>query len=368
MKICHITTVHKQNDSRIFHKECKSLVEKGFDVTLLVINGESEIVDGVEIISTSIPPVGRVKRILTSGDKIFQKAVEVNAEVYHLHDPELLRIAVKLKKKTGAKVVYDSHEDLPKQVLDKHWIPSLLRTSLSKLIYRYEMKKASKIDGVVSVTEKICNRFKLVNKHVVLVSNFPVLSEMKENYQPDVKKLDRTICYIGGLFPTRGIKELVQALEYCDAKLLLAGNFSSSEFEAEVKALKGWGKVEFFGYVDRPKIVEILSSSHIGIVTLHPTESYKEALPIKLFEYMSAELPVIASDFEQWYPLVLDNKCGVVVDPMKPKEIAAKIDYLLSNEDLAMEMGKAGLEAARSKYTWESQALKLINFYNEITA
>ena len=353
-------------DSRIFQKECRSLAKAGYDTTLLVMNGTSEIVDGVKIVSIDHQVKGRVKRILTAGNRIFDKAVELNADLYHLHDPELLRIAVKLRKKTGAKVVYDSHEDLPKQVLDKHWIPSLIRSSVSKFVYKYEMHKASKISGVISVTEKICNRFKKANPNVCLVANYPILSDMNASSTLGIEKEDRAICYIGGLFPTRGIKELVLALEQCDAILHLAGNFSSEVFENEVKTLPGWSKVNFYGYVGKKEIAEILLKSHVGIVTLHPTESYKESLPIKMFEYMSASLPVISSNFEMWKPLVLDNNCGVMVDPMNVSELAEQIDYLLNNKEVAVKMGAEGFKAAHNKYSWDTQEAVLVQFYEKL--
>ena len=353
-------------DSRIFQKECRSLAKVGFDTTLLVLNGTTEIIEGVKIISLDYDTKGRVKRILSAGKRIFKKAVAIQADVYHLHDPELLRIAVRLKKKTGAKVIYDSHEDLPKQVLDKHWIPSFIRSSVSKFVYKYEMKKASQIDGIISVTENICNRFKKANINVCLVANYPILSEIDLGSVMQHEKEDKAICYIGGLFSTRGIKELVQALEHCDAVLNLAGNFSSNSFEEEVKALPGWKKVNFYGYVGRNEIAEILLKSNIGIVTLHPTKSYKESMPIKLFEYMSASLPVIASDFDLWKPLVLDNNCGVMVNPLNVHEIAKKIEYLLEQKYEAEQMGKSGYEAVHKKYSWKTQEEALVRFYNEI--
>ena len=352
-------------DSRIFQKECRSLAKVGFDTTLLVLNGTTEIIEGVKIISLDYDTKGRVKRILSAGKRIFKKAVAIQADVYHLHDPELLRIAVRLKKKTGAKVIYDSHEDLPKQVLDKHWIPSFIRSSVSKFVYKYEMKKASQIDGIISVTENICNRFKKANTNVCFVANYPILSEIYLGSVMQHEKENNAICYIGGLFPTRGIKELVQALEYCDATLNLAGAFSSAAFEEEVKALPGWAKVNFYGYVGKNEITKILLKSNVGIVTLHPTQSYKESLPIKMFEYMSASLPVIASNFEMWKPLVLDNKCGIMVDPLNMAELAKQIDYLLSNKQEAIDMGKAGYNAAHRLYSWETQEKALVEFYKK---
>ena len=285
------------------------------------------LIDGVKIISLDFAFQSRLKRILFASKKIFDTAVDIKADIYHLHDPELLRIAVKLKRKTASRVIYDSHEDLPKQVLDKHWIPSLFRNSISKFIYRYEMNKASKIDGVISVTDKICKRFLKVNDNVCLVANFPILSNQNKDYSI-TKKYDNTICYIGGLFPKRGIKELVQALDYCDAILHLAGSFSSKKFEKEVKSLKGWSKVNFHGYVSKNKIDEILLQSNIGIVILHPTESYKESLPIKMFEYMSAGLPVVASDFPEWKKIFDDFRLSRCKNIYKRSLRQAKLNHI----------------------------------------
>jgi glycosyltransferase involved in cell wall biosynthesis len=365
-KICHITSVHKQNDSRIFHKECKSLAEANFDTTLLVLNGKNEDVDGVKIRSVEWKSTGRLQRIFRSGKAMLPTALALNADIYHLHDPELLFIARKLKQKSGALVVYDSHEDLPKQVLDKYWIPSWIRKFLSFLVYQFEMYVAKKLDGVVSVTETICARFKKVNCHVAFVANYPVLNEMVVLASAENKEKSNSVCYIGGLTPTRGIKELVQALAFTDARLLLAGSFSSEAFEKEVKELPEWQKVSFYGYVNRNEIVEILETAAVGIVTLHPTKSYMEALPIKLFEYMSAKLPVIGSDFVSWRPLILDNNCGFMVDPLQPKEIAERINYLLAHPMEAQKMGVNGYNAVHEKYSWETQALNLIAFYHSI--
>ena len=109
MKVCHLTTVHIQNDSRIFHKECKSLAKNGIETILLVVNGESTTVDGVRIVSVDFESKGRINRILQAGKAICEKAIEINADIYHLHDPELLRIISKLKKATNAKIVFDAH-------------------------------------------------------------------------------------------------------------------------------------------------------------------------------------------------------------------------------------------------------------------
>jgi glycosyltransferase involved in cell wall biosynthesis len=285
--------------------------------------------------------------------------------VYHIHDPELLPFALKLTRR-GKKVIYDVHEDVPKQIMDKHWIPKLFRGLVSKLFKRYEHYVATRLAGVISVTPIICERFRSVNKHVELVANYPLIEEgMALNHQAVIKE-PRQICYIGGLFPTRGIKELVQALEHIDVNLVLAGTFSPASFEAEVKLLPGWQKVNFLGQVGRQEIMRVLTTSQLGVVTLHPTQSYVEALPIKLFEYMSAGIPVLASDFPLWREIIDTAKCGVYADPLNPNDIAKQIEYLLSNSGISGEMGEHGLKAFHETYNWRVEEQKLIAFYNTI--
>ncbi|MGB0933333.1 MAG: glycosyltransferase family 4 protein [Lishizhenia sp.] len=365
MRVCHITSVHNQYDSRILYKECKSIADVNHEVTFLVINGKTELLEGVNIIGVPFVSSGRINRILNAGKTLLNTALNIDADIYHLHDPELLRIAVKLKRKSGAKVIYDSHEDLPKQVLDKHWIPKFMRKKVSYFVNKYELSIAKKIDGIVSVTDKICNRFKVANPNVVLVANYPIIKEF-DKYKKKINKQPNSICYIGGISEERGIKELVQALPNTNAKLLLAGNFFTQELEKQVKAMDGWKQVEYFGVVNREKIVEILQLSQLGIVALHPTESYKESLPIKMFEYMLASIPFVASNFKFWEDIIFKSNCGLTVDPLNIEEIASNINQLLNNKEKAIQLGENGRKAIEEKYSWDSQAENLLGLYDSL--
>ena len=99
IKVCHVTSAHSRYDVRIFHKECKSLAKNGFDVTLLVNDSlEDELIDGVSIKSTNFNPRNRFERMIKSQKHIKRKAIEIDAHIYHLHDPELLPLGNKLKR------------------------------------------------------------------------------------------------------------------------------------------------------------------------------------------------------------------------------------------------------------------------------
>jgi len=366
VKIAHLSSAHPPGDIRIFHKECVSLA-KHWNVYLVVPNCENEISKGVEYVNVQKKGKGRMLRMIHTTKAVYLKALELDADIYHIHDPELLPYALKLVRR-GKKVIYDVHEDVPKQIMDKHWIPKLFRGLVSSLFKRYEHFVAARLTGIISVTPIICERFRSVNKHVELVANYPLLEEGLNLNHQEGNKVPRQICYIGGLFPTRGIKELVQALDLVDATLVLAGTFSPESFKAEVQQLPGWQKVNYLGQVGRSEIMNALSTSYLGVVTLHPTLSYVEALPIKLFEYLSAGIPVLASDFPIWREIIDTAKCGVYADPLNPNDIAKQIEYLLSNPGVSMEMGENGLKAFHETYNWTAEEQKLIAFYQRICA
>lgn len=361
-----MTSAHPVDDIRIFHKECCSLAKYGFEVYLVAPNCEEQVKDGVHIISTGVSGKGRLNRMLKKGKAVYKRALELDADVYHFHDPELLRFAIRLKRK-GKIVIYDAHEDVPKQILDKHWIPGFARKFISMMFRAYERFVCKKISGIISVTEIICDRFKLANPNVQMIANYPLLQETQYLREIDVEPVPRRICYVGGLFPKRGVKELVEAMEYVDAELVLAGTFYPAEFEADLKKMKGWSKVDFRGQVQRDEILKILKSSSIGMVTLHPTASYMEALPIKMFEYMSAGIPFVASNFSFWKQIINAENCGCVADPLNANEIAQSIQYLLDNPEKAKTMGSNGYKAFMTKYNWSIEEKKLIKFYERLT-
>ena len=206
LKICHITTVHNENDIRIFHKMCVGLASNPSNqVYFIVPNAEPRNEQGVEILSFVSDTENRKERIKKAGQKALELAKEIKADIYHLHDPELLTIARKLKKHTGAKVVFDSHEDVPKQLLDKIWIPAYQRKLFSWMYEKYERYVCSQIDGVISVTPIICKRFQKFQRNVALIANYPDLDEL--TFSDKKNDFSRTIYYVGGIFKTRGIIE-----------------------------------------------------------------------------------------------------------------------------------------------------------------
>ncbi len=357
-RICHITTVHTRNDVRIFHKECKTLSEK-YDVSLIVADGKGdEIVDDIYIYDIGLRQASRLKRARIDSKKALKKALKLDCNLYHIHDPELIMMGVKLKN-YNKKVIYDTHEDLPRQIVGKPYISSILKPSIAYLIEWQENKAAKKFDYICSATPFIRDRFRKINPNTIDVNNYPILGEL---FIPDVQKTE-TFCYTGGITEERGIINIVSALKDNNLQVVMAGPVDNEAYLEQMKAMPEWKNVDFKGLISREEVGKIISSSIAGLVLFLPLPNHINAQPNKIFEYMSAEVPVIGSDFGLWKSIIEDNNCGICVNPEKPEEIAKAMVYLRDNPDIAKQMGQNGKRTVLEKYNWAQEAQKLLKIY-----
>ena len=365
VRIAHLTSAHPRDDIRVFLKECRSLAQHGHEVALVVADGQGdETRDGVSIVDVG-HSTGRLGRMFKTTRRVYRKALELNADVYHLHDPELLPIGLKLKR-WGRKVVFDAHEDVPKQILGKHYLHPWGRRVLSWGFAHFEHYACRRFDGVVAATPFIRDKFLAINPCSVDINNFPMIGEL-DSAVAWRDKADE-VCYVGSIAQIRGVKELVRAMQLTrtPVRLSLVGGFVEAQVEAEVQTYPGWDKVNAMGVQGRQGVREVLGRSVAGVVTLHPTANYLDSLPIKMFEYMSAGIPVIASNFDLWRTIVQESQCGLCVDPLDPAAIASAIDHLVSQRAEAETMGENGRQAVLTRYNWAREEVKLIEFYDRL--
>lgn len=369
-RIVHITSVHTAFDTRIFLKECRSLVAAGFDVTLIAPHNHDEIVNGIRI--KALPTYNRrFKRFIFATLRSFFISWRLPAHLYHFHDPELIPMGLVLKF-LGKRVIYDIHEDVPRSLMaaSRDYIPHRFKKVVGFLVEKFEDLASRIFTALVAATPEIAERFKNRNSRTTVIFNFPILSEFMGNHSVDWNKRPATIAYIGGISLERGIHKMIAAVDLLPAslcpKLVIAGRFSPSPLENAMRSLPGWRRIDYRGWATRDQISEILGQSRMGLLLLHPLESFMNSYPIKLFEYMAAGIPVVASNFPLWQEIIEKHHCGICVDPNDMGEIRNAIQHLLNHPDDAELMGRNGRQAVEKNYSWQSEEKKLILLYNRI--
>lgn len=362
--VVHLTSVHQPMDTRIFLKECITLAQAGYQVTLVAPGNSHGICHGVRL--EAVPScAGRWDRMTRTVWRVYRVGKSANGDIYHLHDPELLLIGL-LYRLQGKCVIYDAHEDLPKQIMSKEWIKSWLRIPMSVCARGLEWIADHAFQAIVVATPSIAKSF--THRATTIVQNFPIHSELFRMRSLD--SVEPHVVYIGGISKIRGCSEVIQAMSLLPpekkAKLVFAGVISPSSYADEVEKLHDRERVSFVGWKTRTELAELLSTATIGVVTFHPVPNHIEAQPNKLFEYMSAGIPVIASDFPLWREIVCTHQCGLVVNPTKPEEIAEAIKYLLDHPDEARAMGQRGLQAVCTHYHFENEGKRLVALYQNL--
>lgn len=363
IKICHLTNVHSPFDDRIFHKEAKALALAGYDVVIIAQHDKREVVEGVKIVPLPISK-NRFECMTRVVWKLFRLALKEKADIYHFHDPVLILVGIALKF-LGKKVVYDVHEDYPKQTLYKEWIKKgHVRKAVAFITNVIEQTGAFLFNGIAAATPDIAKKFNPAK--TVLLRNFPVLGLINDAKKLEVQKERPIIVYAGGLCRIRGTKEIIQAMNFVEnkAKLWLLGKWENEEFKKECENLKGWENTECFGFVPLANVYEYMKAADIGISILHPTKNYITSLPIKVFEYMACSLPIVMSNFSYWQDIF--GECALFADPYNPKDIAGKILYLLDNPEKAEQLGDKGKQLTKEKCNWETEFKKLVELYEKL--
>lgn len=364
-RVAHLSSAHYHDDIRIFHKECRTLARAGYEVFFVVPHSERLCQDGVQIEPVA-PARNRLDRFIRTGWRVLRRARQLRAAVYHFHDPDLIPIALLLKR-SGARVIYDVHEDVPKQISSKEWIPSPFRHVAMQVAHRWEMKAARELDAIIAATPAIARRFP--PEKTTVVQNFPLLEELYSASSVPFEQRPLRVCYVGGLSQIRGAQVMVDAMAQVrtpEASLWIAGALTPSSLEQLFTSHPGWKRIHLLGWQPREQAAALMMQSYAGLVVFQPAPNHLEAQPTKLFEYMSAGLPVIGSDFPLWRSIIAEHQCGILIDPTSAEALASAIDWVLSHPAEAAEMGRRGRAMVVERYNWESEAHHLLYVYQRV--
>lgn len=362
-----MTSVHVYTDARILYKECRSLAMRGYEVHLIAPTAPDEMWNGIYLHGLSAFPSNRLFRITLGPWIMLLRATSIKAQVYHFHDPELLLTGLALRL-LGREVIYDIHEDVPKQIENKLYLPPFSRGIIKRFVDGLELIIAKRMSGLVFVSDRVGRRFSAMSVPKTIVVNYPDLSEFEGFGESKYADKDYVATYTGNISIKRGAIEIVRAMGYITSTskpvLELAGKWHMDS--KDLIDLPGWEYVRMRGFLQRPELLELLSRARLGIHIPKPDEHFQNAIPTKLFEYMAASIPVIVSDIPILRAFVDGAGCGICVDPNSPREIGEAIDYLFANADEAEDMGRRGRESVMSTYQWKHESKKLISFYKSI--
>jgi len=268
----------------------------------------------------------------------------------------------------GARVVFDVHEDIPRDISDKPWIPAFLRRPVSMVSVLVLRAVHRCFSAIVTATPAIARRFP--HQRTVVICNYPNIDELPIAVQGSFSNRARTAIYLGEMSELRCIEEMVAAMGSPELgegiRLQLAGRFETEDLEQRIRSMPQSSRVDYLGYCPRSQVPRVLGNARAGLLLFRPAANHEEAMPTKLFEYLGAGLPVIVSNTFEKSSIVQEHECGIVVDPFDITAIARAMTFLIENPAIAEQMGERGRQLITNRYQWTSEAKKLTTLYAQI--
>jgi glycosyltransferase involved in cell wall biosynthesis len=369
MRVCHVISGYFRNDARVFLRQCLSLKRAGYEVSIVTNDGEpDEILEGIAIVSCRLR-WPRWKVLAAAKHQFMDEVVRADADVYQLHSPELLPLVKPLKRLRKA-VVYDAHEDLPRHMLEKEWVPSLFRRPLGFAAEQYFSRVLKQVDEVVTPHSHVVDHLQRTVGRGTLVANFPLVQDPPSVTEAAFAARPATICYTGTVYAYSNQEATLDALSGLPGvRYRVAGQIGEAHWQA-LKQFPAAGQMEFLGRVGQAELRALYTSCVAGLAIY----DYKLNLGYKLgsygtnkvFEYMEAGLPLICTDYTLWQDIVDRYECGVCVSPGSVEEIRAAIAYVVSDRARAFRMGQNGRRAVLEEFNWTSEERKYLAVFQRI--
>ncbi len=369
-------------DPRVL-KEALSLAEQGYTLTILAWDRTGELAPSEQLaLGLSVHRIQHVRsgygigasQILRLPRFWFACLGELNRlkpDLVHCHDFDTLPAGLVWGRLHRRPVIYDAHEYYAQLVKPR------LRGRVGTMIYQAvrlsEQLGARLADAVITVDETLASIYRILNKIVLVVGHYP---QRAFAAQPSAafSGSSLNLIYAGRLSRDRGLLLYAGILRQLlrlgiPARLTLAGVFTPAAEETTFRshAADLMEHVDIQGWVDFKDMPQALRQADVGLALLLPEPRYVAALPVNLFEYMAAGLPVVASSFPAITQIVEDTQCGIVVDPLSsPTDIARQIAVWWQNPEQARMLGEAGRKAIQERYNFETLAQPMGLLYEQL--
>ena len=300
--------------------------------------------------------------------KLFE---QYHFDAIHVHDLQLAIIGHEMKKKFGAKFVLDLHENWP-ALLN---ISGHTKSFLGKILFslgkwkRYERIYVNLADEIIVVVEESKDRIVDLGadpKKIHIVSNTLNLEEFDFEIEP--KTNSKTIfSYAGGVTYHRGLQYVVEAVSKVkndNFEVWIVGNGAYlSTLEEQTKNLGVEDNVRFFGWQDRNKLLKIVSESDVALIPHIKSDHTDSTIPHKLFQYMFAEKPILASNCSPIERIINETSSGIIYPFNDVAELAKKIDEINYGKIILKDFAK-GKPFVENKYNWEVDKMNLLEVYS----
>lgn len=364
--------MHRWDDVRIYQRACIGLLNKGFIIHLITTYpGKQPAETGLQLHWLK-PRQGWRRRIFSSREA-YICALNIDADVFHFHDPDLLPWMLLLSYK-GKKVIYDAHENYLERILGLK-LPNRIKLPLAKFWSIFERFCVAKYAGIITTTHSMLSLFSTVNIPKLVVSNTPYLFELGD-INLKVNKKPFTIYTSGSNSDKRNCMQTIEALPFIlkkipEARLVFVGTFFPEFYEIRLKS-----RAKELGVETRVNIEGMLSykdnfirtaQMEIGCVFYGDNINNRVTIPNRLFEYMYAGVAVIGESFFEVKKVIEESQCGVVVNSSDPESIADGVISLFSDIPALRKMQSNGRSRIISTYAYEHELEKMIAFYNSIT-
>jgi glycosyltransferase involved in cell wall biosynthesis len=366
-KIAHLTLAHQPFDVRIFEKECRTLAEAGCDVHLAVPGAPGGRHHGVTLHDIPRADGGNAwSRWRKRHANTLEVARAINADLYHVHDPELLPVALALKR-GAACVVYDAHEDAPGEAWSMNRGRPLRRAGLPVLWWTLLQLARRRLDTFIAATPHIASNFP--RDRTVEVRNYPRV-EMFPEVLPSPSGLRRDLVFAGLVSEQRGAMKMLDVVSHLSPdlqlRLRLYGTIESGALTARMQNHAGWASVDYAGHRPWLEVLAGYRTALAGFLLYEKTPEQLWCMPVKLFEFLLSGLPVIASDIPFWRELLEGNPNVYFVNASDTQGAAAAIEWLHANPDEAALRAHAGMRHARAQFDWKPEGERLVGIYDRL--
>jgi glycosyltransferase involved in cell wall biosynthesis len=352
---------------------CYGLAERGLPAVLVAPEtSAADLVVQGSAWNGRLARTSRARRISLA----LRAALAEHADVYHIHEQELIPVALALKiLRPSAAVVFDAREDYPALMRLKYWVPKALRPLLALTAHAANLIASLCLDGIVAADPDVENDFRLLGaKRTCVYYNFPTLSLFTPGRAvPPVDRVD--LVYIGGMSERTGIFVLLEALallaqEGIRPTVRLAGYTDGVEGQKTIRNgidLRGLtAQVELRGTLPYEEVPAWIRSGRIGLVPLLPLPKFMKNITTKTFEYWACGLPVIASDLPPIRPFFMDGYNGVLFEPGSACDLARAIRLLLAAPSQGAAMGHNGQRQVYESWNNSGQTAELLSFYEQL--